>query len=93
MSGNTAGSHYLEQLPALMSQCSECLQGSPNQTLSRRFVAAGSLIGAISPGPNKEFIWSYIALATVLGRRVSMDWTVAFDNIAFFFFFPVLGAR
>lgn len=87
MSGNTAGSHYLEQLPALLSQCSECLQDSPNQILSGRFVAAGHLIGAISPGPNKEFVlWPYSALATVLGRRMSMDWTVGFDNVAFFSF-------
>ena len=87
MSGNTAGSHYLEQLPVLLSQCSECLQDSPNQILSWRFVAVGSLIAAISPGPNKEFLhWTHIALATVLGRRMSMDWTVALDNVAFFSF-------
>ena len=35
---------------------------------------------------NKEFIWPYIALATVLGRRMCMDWTVAFDNVTFFTF-------
>jgi hypothetical protein len=84
MSENTAGSHYLEQLPPLLSQCSECFQDSPNQILSRRFVAAGRLIGAMSPGQNKEFVlWPYNALATVLGWRMSMYWTVGFDNVAF----------
>ena len=91
MSGNTAVIHYLEQLLVLLSQCSECLQCSPNQILSRRFVATGSLIEAISPGPNQELVlWPYIALATVLGRRMGMDWTVAFDSVAFFQFW---GAR
>lgn len=47
----------------------------------------GSLVGAISPGSNKEFVlWPYIALATLLGRRMRMDWTVAFENVAFFSF-------